>query len=64
MDSITKNAITYIVTVAVGPVAADLAWSIYKGSMPDGSPVPVVFPLKAAASTSSSAAMMVVERNS
>ena len=62
MDTITKNAITYIVTMAVAPVAADHAWSIYKGSMPDGSPVPVGFKLPGAVSTSSSAAMTVVER--
>jgi hypothetical protein len=56
MDSTTKKAITWIVV----PVAAQVAWNAYKGLQPHDSPVPVVFKLPT--STSSSAAMMVVER--
>jgi hypothetical protein len=65
MDRTTKNVITGVVTVAVGPVAALLLTDIYKGLRPDGSPIPFVFPLKAASATSSSATIMtVVDRKS
>ena len=64
MDSTAKKAITWIVAGAVGPVAADLAWHAYQGLKPDGSPVLVVFKLPGVSSTSSSAAMMAVERKS
>jgi hypothetical protein len=60
MDRTTKKAITWV----VAPVASALVWNIYKGLQPHDSPVPVVFPLLKAASTSSTSAMTVVDRKS
>jgi hypothetical protein len=60
MDRDTKKVIVKVVVVAVSPVLTGLTWSVYKGLQPHDSPVPVVFKLPT--STSSSAAMMVVER--
>jgi hypothetical protein len=62
MDRTTKKAIAGAAIVAVTPVLTDLAWSIYKGAKPHGSPVPLVFKLPPASSTSSVAATTIVER--
>jgi hypothetical protein len=36
MDRTTKKAITWVVAGAVGPVAADLTWHVYKEGLNQG----------------------------
>jgi hypothetical protein len=63
MDRATKKAITWVVAGAVGPVAADLAWHIYKGVQLPNTPIPLIF-MMAVSTSSSSATMTMVDRKS